>query len=53
MVDSTFNDAYNIMISIIFFNCNRACSVLYFCPLRIIVNKKVFRDPQAFKWRSL
>ena len=30
-VDSTFNNAYNIMISMIFAYRNYACSVLYFC----------------------
>ena len=37
-VDSTFNEANNIMISMIFFYRNYACSVLYFCPLKTIID---------------
>ena len=44
-VDSTFNEANNIMISMIFFYRNYACSVLYFCPLKTVIDACVISQP--------
>ena len=35
MADSTFSDAYHIMIGIIFFYRNYTYSIFFFTPLRI------------------
>ena len=52
-VDSTFNEANNIMISMIFFYRNYACSVLYFCPLKTVIDACVISQPVKLSFFSV